>query len=297
MCGLAGMILAPKRRSRREIDWLVESFTRLLIYSEHRGLHATGVALVKTDGTYQVEKAPLPARDFVGTMRYATWTDGIDAQTTLLMGHTRWPTRGSAQDPRNNHPLLVVTATSDDRPGKGQGSHREMVSLLTHNGHLQGVEAYFQRWHLPRFAEVDSELLVQLAHRYLTPTGYDIVPLLEAMTALQGTMSAVLISSTAPQAVHLLKGNMPLEVCYHPRRDLLAYASETAILERALGDGPGWEPVPLSPGTLLTVHTDDLAYPTRTPFPEPDCCQLAHEYRKLSRRGHAIHNDTHDIAG
>jgi len=135
------MILVPKRRSRREVDHLVESFTRLLICSENRGPHVTGVAWVKGDGTYQVEKAALPARDFVGTLRYALWTDMIDAQTTLLMGHTRWPTRGSALNPDNNHPLAI--------PREG-GS-----ILLTHNGHLTGVDRLFTQYQLPRTAQVD----------------------------------------------------------------------------------------------------------------------------------------------
>jgi hypothetical protein len=48
-----------------EIDALAETFTRLLLLSEHRGPHATGVAWVKRDGTMQVAKEPLPAHAFV----------------------------------------------------------------------------------------------------------------------------------------------------------------------------------------------------------------------------------------
>ncbi|HOF90167.1 MAG TPA: hypothetical protein PLZ36_18990, partial [Armatimonadota bacterium] len=246
----------------RDIDVLTDTFTRLLVLAERRGPHAIGVAWVKQDGAYRVEKRPLPARAFVQTDRYLHWLDGIDHRVTVLMGHTCWPTRGSARDDRNNHPLLVVTPMGDGTPGSGpQGRRRTRASLLTHNGHLREVEPYFQRWHLPRIAEADSELLVQLAHRHLTPSGYAMTPLLQAMGELQGTMSAVLMTPNAPGEVHLLKGNMPLEVRYHPRRDVLAYASEAAILDRALGDDPGWEPVPLPSGTLLTVQTDDLARP------------------------------------
>ena len=44
MCGLAGVIIGEKRRGRRELDALGETFTRLLLLSEHRGPHATGAA-------------------------------------------------------------------------------------------------------------------------------------------------------------------------------------------------------------------------------------------------------------
>jgi len=36
MCGLAGVIIGERRRSRRELNALGETFTRLLLLSEHR---------------------------------------------------------------------------------------------------------------------------------------------------------------------------------------------------------------------------------------------------------------------
>jgi len=54
-----------------------------------------------------VVKHPLPARHFVGTVEYTTLLDAVDNQVTLLMGHTRWPTRGSVGNLLNNHPLVA----------------------------------------------------------------------------------------------------------------------------------------------------------------------------------------------
>jgi len=252
MCGLAGMILAPKRRSRREMDRLVESFTRLLICSEHRGPHATGVALVKDDGTYKVEKAPLPARDFVGTLRYAVWADDIDAQTTLLMGHTRWPTRGSELNPNNNHPLVVA---------------RENGSvLLTHNGHLTGVDRLFAQYQLPRIAQVDSEFLVQLAAKHWTPEGLNLRMFLHDLRGIEGRMSAVLVATSQPETIYLFKGNQPLEVVYHARDRVLCYASETSILVRALGVSGEWEKQPVSYGSVSTICVSKLTHRQELPF-------------------------------
>jgi glutamine phosphoribosylpyrophosphate amidotransferase len=246
------MILAPKKRSRQEVDRLVESFTRLLICSEHRGPHATGVAWVKADGTYQVEKAPLPAREFVDTWRYAAWTDSIDAQTTLLMGHTRWPTRGSELNPNNNHPLVVTQETGS--------------VLLTHNGHLTGVDRLFTQYQLPRTAQVDSEFLVQLAARHWAPDGMDLRVFLHDLRGLEGRMSAVLVGTSQPETVYLFKGNQPLEVVYHPRDRVLCYASEVSILMRALGLSSGWDIVPVPAGRVLVVNQRELTKMQQLPF-------------------------------
>ena len=131
---------------------------------------------MKRDGTCQVVKHPLPARHFVGTADYAMLLDTVDDQVTLLMGHTRWPTRGSECNPLNNHPLVA-----------GQ-------TLTTHNGHLHGVDAWFRRWGLPRHAQVDSELLAQLANRHAGETGIDLTALCENLRHLEGRLSAVLVA-------------------------------------------------------------------------------------------------------
>jgi glucosamine 6-phosphate synthetase-like amidotransferase/phosphosugar isomerase protein len=256
MCGLAGMILAPKKRSRREVDQLVESFTRLLICSEHRGPHATGVAWMKADGTYQVEKAPLPAREFVDTWRYAAWADGVDAQSALLMGHTRWPTRGSELNPNNNHPLEV--------PYPGDGVTGSV--LLTHNGHLTGVDRLFTQYQLPRIAQVDSEFLVQLAAKHWALDVLDLRMFLRDLRSIEGRMSAVLVGTSQPETIYLFKGNQPLEVVYHPRDRVLCYASEASILMRALGVSSGWDVIPVPAGRVLVVNPSQLTKIPQLPF-------------------------------
>jgi glucosamine 6-phosphate synthetase-like amidotransferase/phosphosugar isomerase protein len=254
MCGLAGLVLGKRRRSRKEREQLEDMFTRMLLLSEHRGPHATGVAWVKRDGSHRVEKGPFPARTFTLSSQYIDLLNGMDDQVTVLMGHTRWPTRGSERNNRNNHPLIVETDIE-------RGS-----VLLTHNGHIQGVEQLFRRWRLPRCAEVDSELLVQLAYRHLTPSGIDAGLMLRDLAQVEGKMSSVIVATNSPERVFLLKGNMPLEVRYHPKRKIIAYASEPTILERALPEYGGWEDVPLRAGMMLTIDTGDMNDVTVSPF-------------------------------
>jgi len=106
MCGLCGICIGRQAKRRlREIEALTDTFTRLLLLSEHRGPYATGVAWVKRDGAMQVAKEPLPASSFVQTGAYLDWLLGVDRQVTYLMGHTRWPSRGHVGNPAENHPI------------------------------------------------------------------------------------------------------------------------------------------------------------------------------------------------
>jgi len=237
MCGLTGMAWGTHQRSRTERDQLIESFTRLLLLSEHRGPYATGAAWVKRDGTFRVEKAPLPARQFVQTACYADFLNEAADDVTVLMGHTRWPTRGSIHNPEDNHPQSTPPI------------------LLCHNGHVPEVSRHFRRLQLPRTADVDSELLARLAQRHAGSEGLDLPAFLADVAPLDGRISLALVATTRPEEIILLKGNMPLEVRVHPDRQVLVYASEVRILELALSGDAGWVPLPLARGEGLIVNT------------------------------------------
>lgn len=237
MCGLCGILQGPAPRARADRERLEELFSRLLVLSEHRGPHATGAAWVRRDGTYRVEKAPLPAWRFLQTACYADFLNEAGKDITLLMGHTRWPTRGSVSNPANNHPQWVAPI------------------LLTHNGHVLEVQRHFRRLRLLRTADVDSELLARLAQRYADADGLHLPAFLEALAPLDGRISLALVATTRPDEIILLKGNMPLEVRVHDERQVLCYASESRILDVALDGDTGWETLPLAHGEGLIVNT------------------------------------------
>jgi len=105
---------------------------------------------------------------------------------------------------------------------------------------------------------VDSELLAQLANRHAGETGINLAALCEDLRHLEGRMSAVMVSRTHPGTIILLKGNMPLEVRWHPRLKIWAYASESTILTRALAGRRGWEPVlvPMNHALVISVRSE-----------------------------------------
>ncbi len=134
----------------------------------------------------------------------------------------------------------------------------------THNGTLYNADYLFRRLGLPRFAEVDSELIFRLADRYARRGPIDLGRLGAALAQCRGQMSAVLASRADPGAVTLLKGNKPLHLRHHRRYRVVLYASEAVFLDEALDGEPGWRELDVPPMTMLTfAHTDLQAAETR----------------------------------
>jgi glucosamine 6-phosphate synthetase-like amidotransferase/phosphosugar isomerase protein len=250
MCGLSGL-LGPAPCGPRARTAALETFSRLLLLSEPRGPHATGVAWIAGDGAYQVEKAPMPARRFVLTPGYVDWLAAVPADVTALLGHTRWPTRGTVHAPANNHPLVAHLAPDTFAPTP--------AVLLTHNGVVDQPDQLAAQWGLPRQAEVDSEILLQLAVRASSPSGVDVPAYLAWLAQVPGRMALAVCDTRQPRHVLLVRGTLPLALAWHRRRRLLAYASEDVTLQRALGGETGWASVPLPAGQACLVETHDVA--------------------------------------
>lgn len=250
MCGLAGALLSQRQRSGDELRMVSNLFTELLVGSEHRGPHATGVALVGADGDYHVSKAPVPASGFVRSQDHRLIIDKLVSDTTCLMGHTRWPTRGSHLDNANNHPLV----SSGEHKARKQRPNRG-VCILTHNGHVSNHLVLSQTMNLMREAEVDSEIILGLAEKNVTASGIDPFGLADDISRCRGRLSAVVVSTSDPTRILLIKGNQPLEVRYHAARGLIIYASESRILDSAIGSDTGWEVIETPAWRIVVVDT------------------------------------------
>ncbi len=251
MCGLTGILMGNKRRSRKELDELSDTFIKLLLGSEHRGPHATGAAWVKKDSTMQVVKEPLPARSFIFSNGFIDWINGVDNQVTCLMGHTRWPTLGTVRHPGNNHPLVAT--------GSSSGILQPDTSIiLCHNGVVHQPEMLATRWKLPRHAQVDSEILLQLAVLTSTAAGIDVDRYLHLLSQVPGRMALTVNDTKEPHKVLLVRGTMPLTIWLHRQRRLLIYASEEATIMQTLGTATGWVPVPISMGEACMIDTKNL---------------------------------------
>ena len=247
MCGQVGIIFGTKRRQQGEIDHLTSIFTDLLVLSEKRGRHATGVATLNRSGRHNLYKQPVPAHEFVRHCAYRKVLRGVNNRTTILMGHTRWQTRGDATNNLNNHPI------------------KTKYTIGTHNGTITNADYLFWRFGLPREAEVDSEVIFRIADSVLHESRYDIPRLIERLSLCQGEMSAVMASKTDPETVVVIKGDKPLELLYHPQYRTVLYASESAFLKTALAGNRGWCTLRVSPMSIAAFHCDELTAWKSTP--------------------------------
>ncbi len=168
MCGQAGIIFGRKRRWTAERRLLGEVFTRMLLGCQVRGPHATGAALLRTGGDYRLFKRPVLAEELVKEPTYIDIINSIENDTSILMGHTRWRTRGHERNNRNNHPL------------------RCGVILGTHNGTIYNADDLFNILGLPRFAQVDSEIIFRLADMFTPEMAIDTKGFRKAMQLAVG---------------------------------------------------------------------------------------------------------------
>ena len=248
MCGQCGIIWGRKERSKSEIEKLTTIFTGLLAANEHRGRYATGVANIRMDSTYEIHKAPINATMFMISDEYRKILDNVDSRTTILMGHTRWPTQGSHLNNVNNHPLVIGGDTSD--------GIRAIIG--THNGHISNWKALFTSLGYPRTTEVDSEIILRMAQDAVFNASINKNALVRLLSRCKGQMSAVMTLLSEPGRIIVVKGNKPLEILYNKKWDVLLYASVLGFMEDILLRESGWTAVDIRPMSVVAFECGNL---------------------------------------
>jgi len=248
MCGQVGVIFGTRRRAQEDVDYLTWVFTRLLELSEERGPHATGIAWVNRKGEHRLFKRPIPASEFVRDKAFGEVLGDVDNSVTVLMGHTRFVTRGDAAVNENNHPLRTGNC------------------LVTHNGTVLNADYLFHHFGLERHAQVDSEIIGRIADASIVDGRIDVKALRERLALCRGQMSAVIVAKSDPDNVVIIKGNKPLELVYHPKLRAVFYASSAKYSQGVLADASDWQRMPLRPMTICVLNCSRLAEPRRIPF-------------------------------
>jgi len=188
------------------------------------------------------------AERFVTDKAVAELLASMDNRAALLLGHTRWCTRGDERVNSNNHPI---------RAGEVIG---------THNGTIYNADYLFRRWKMRRFAEVDSEILFRLAANAARDGAMDIERFKERLRRCRGQITAVIACRTDPETVIVLKGNRPLELRRHLRRKAVLYASDPAYLDAVLAEEKGWREIAVPPMSLVVFRRENLSGYLVEPF-------------------------------
>lgn len=223
MCGIVAILLYPRSRPNDMWQALTTVFARALISNEERGQAATGLAVVQANGEAQVYKQPIRAGQFVGTQPYRDLMAKVGPTTTLILGHTRLPTQGSTSNPDNNHPIEVGPV------------------LGVHNGHIGNDAELFDRWKLPRRAEVDSEIIFQMLAAFSPQAlnGTYLPKVSECLTQMEGQFTFLALDRRCPSRLLVLKHENPLCLHYQSEWQALfffSFAPDTSFCAKLSGE-------------------------------------------------------------
>ena len=233
MCGLAGIILGNKNRSEDDFEWIKQSMTTLLIRSQARGPHATGIAVIRRDGSYQLLKRPVPANEFVQSEDYQDLMAELDEDVSIIMGHTRYRTIGTEKIPNNNHPI---------RAGRIIG---------THNGTIYNAAQIAEMYGLTRFADVDSEVLFRVANKFRNPVHFK-----SKLKNFRGQMTAVMVHLNSPEKIRIYKGNKPFAMMWLDELDTMIYASNSDYFESVETGGYTTHDYRFKPNRSIQFNTE-----------------------------------------
>lgn len=203
MCCLFGFVDYGHQLSRKARHRLL---TVLSTACEERGTDATGIAY-NAGGRQHIFKRPIPA--------HLMWYR-VSVDATIVMGHTRMTTQGSALRNGNNHPFW------------GRAGNTNFA--LAHNGVLYNDRTLKRRFQLPASSiETDSYVAVQLLERY---GKVDFEGLGAMAEELEGSFTITTL--TERDELYFVKGNNPMCIYHYPAAQLYVYASTEEILKKAM---------------------------------------------------------------
>jgi glucosamine 6-phosphate synthetase-like amidotransferase/phosphosugar isomerase protein len=234
MCGLAGIVMKKDTRTESELVYIKKSFENMLIEADTRGGHATGFAMIDSEGDYILCKKNKNANGFLHSKSTQASLDCLYDDVSLIMGHTRYATKGSPSINKNNHPI------------------RAGHTIGTHNGSVSNDNELFRKFNMERHAQVDSEVVFRLFDESISEN--DFVD--NRLKLIQGRVALVWSDLERPEYVYMVKANNPLELAYIPTLNIIAYGSTNQIIQA--GFKANIQPIEVKKNTMLRINTKTL---------------------------------------
>lgn len=223
MCGLAGLLSEPL--SGQEID----AFKDLMVFSTVRGWEGAGVATMRSG------KNTNHARVWKGTSTGAylvmqdAFKDVVKNPLKLIMGHTRWPTRGENKV-EFCHPF------------------REGHIVGMHNGTMHKINKQY-----PSYQESDSNFLF----REVAKAGIE--PVIKDSS---GAYAIIWVDENQRTLNFLRNHDRPLFFAFHKTYNTVMWASEPGFLHAVIGrrwhGSTDWSIEMLPVNTLRSFHLKEV---------------------------------------
>ena len=226
MCAIFGLVNYRHLISKKHLKTLIN---RLAVASEVRGTDASGIAYVK-NGKLVIYKRPLPAHK----MHFS-----VPSDTTIVTGHTRFTTQGSAELNFNNHPFM--------------GKTEEGRFALCHNGILYNDEELAKTERLPETPiQTDSYVAVQLIEKQ---GSLDFESIGEISEKVMGSFVFTILRDD--NTLYISKGDNPICLLHFRELGLYVYSSTPEIMEEALKGDPqsqyNFEEIKIHQGEMIRI--------------------------------------------
>jgi predicted glutamine amidotransferase/uncharacterized protein with PIN domain len=213
MCGIFGAV------NLRETQFDLYPYIKELgIRSLNRGADAGGLAWYDKTGMRYIKKPGPISQLFKGFKKPALKSL---RSSSMIIGHTRLATQGSAQFNRNNHPLIKNNLA------------------LVHNGIVWDDDL---RDAFKCEAEVDSEVILLAIRSFAAglnkaPTNGDSpieYGIKEAMNLITGQATCALLDANTPHLLYLWSSGPPVHLAFLKDKRLLLFASEADTLRKTI---------------------------------------------------------------
>lgn len=240
MCGIAGIHI----RGDKQIEQLGRLADGLLYGIRHRGGDATGILAMLPSGKVQRHRVVSTGKGD-GVVKFIRERPSFQGNARTVLLHTRFATRGRADDVRNAHPVMYGDAAA------------------IHNGTISNDSALFAKHGMKRTADVDSIVIPALVDKL----GWNRVD--EALNQLRGGAATAIVHKQHPTEVVLARlRTYPLHVL--TTDEVVVWASERRAIEwtwaALYGAEPQGEWLDVPEHTMLringAVERVDLPVPT-----------------------------------
>lgn len=168
-----------------------------------------------------MNKAPIRASQFVQSSGYLQVLDSLSEKTTILLGHTREPTKGTPQKNVNNHPII----------------RGNIVGV--HNGTITNDNLIFAQQAISgdRIGSVDSEAIIALLDSISTDMNHPSYgnKLYAVSKAVIGSYVILYVNPALPYSLFLLKYKNPVSVHWDSELGALFFSSRYLFLRKTFG--------------------------------------------------------------
>jgi glucosamine 6-phosphate synthetase-like amidotransferase/phosphosugar isomerase protein len=221
MCGINGMVfLKGVERDAQMMAKIRFVFNELMVETQDRGEHATGLASFKRDGSYEFHKKNINADKMTtDDEKYLEIVSNFHPEnSSVVIAHTRYYTKGKPENNLNNHPFDIGN----------------VVGL--HNGSVKNDDLLFKKYEkeFTRIGEVDSEIIFQLINHYnqddISKKGLE--KALED-TKLRGLFALAFVHKNNPNKLHLIKQEKPMAVAIWKEAGIVIFNSIDTYITKA----------------------------------------------------------------